>query len=252
MLAELEKLQQETGVVLDPERIPRHVAIIMDGNGRWATGQGLPRIMGHARGYEAVREVVRASGELGLQALTLYTFSTENWRRPKEETDAIMSLIEQATRNELDELMENQVRLRVSGRFSELPTSLQEALNDSMAATADNTGLILNLALNYGGRQELLDAVHEACRRVKEGSIRPEDISEDYFSGLLYTAGLSDPDLLIRTAGEMRVSNFLLWQIAYAEMWVTPIFWPDFTKKDLMLAIADYQKRVRKFGGVAK
>lgn len=250
-MAELEKLQQETGIILDPERIPRHVAIIMDGNGRWATGQGLPRIMGHARGYETVREVVRASGELGLAALTLYTFSTENWRRPKEETDAIMSLIEQATRNELPELMENQVRLRVSGRFSELPASLQEALSDSMAATAGNIGLILNLALNYGGRQELLDAVHEACRQVTQGKIKAEDITEDYFPGLLYTAGLPDPDLLIRTAGEMRVSNFLLWQIAYAEIYVTPTLWPDFTKKDLMLAIADYQKRVRKFGGVA-
>ncbi|HET6455914.1 MAG TPA: isoprenyl transferase [Armatimonadota bacterium] len=249
-MAEIEKLQRETGIVLDPERIPRHVAIIMDGNGRWATGQGLPRIMGHARGYETVREIVRASGELGLQALTLYTFSTENWRRPKDETDAIMSLIEQATINELPELMENQVRLRCSGRFSELPASLQKALTDSMAATANNTGLILNLAINYGGRQELLDAVREATRRIIEGKIKPEDITEEYFSGLLYTAGLPDPDLLIRTAGEMRVSNFLLWQIAYAEIRVTPTFWPDFTKKDLMLAIADYQKRVRKFGAV--
>jgi undecaprenyl diphosphate synthase len=222
----------------------------MDGNGRWATGQGLPRIMGHARGYETVREIVRVSGELGLQALTLYTFSTENWRRPKDETDAIMSLIEQATINELPELMENRVRLWVSGRFSELPASLQKALTDSMAATASNTGLILNLAINYGGRQELLDAVREATRRVIEGKIKPEDITEEYFSGLLYTAGLPDPDLLIRTAGEMRVSNFLLWQIAYAEIRVTPTFWPDFTKKDLMLAIADYQKRVRKFGAV--
>ena len=249
-MAELERLQAETGIVLDPERIPRHVAIIMDGNGRWATAQGLPRIMGHARGYETVREIVRASGELGLQALTLYTFSTENWRRPKDETDAIMSLIEQATVNELPELMENQVRLWVSGRFSELPASLQKALTDSMAATANNTGLILNLAINYGGRQELLDAVREATRRIIEGKIKPEDITEEYFSGLLYTAGLPDPDLLIRTAGEMRVSNFLLWQIAYAEIRVTPTFWPDFTKKDLMLAIADYQNRVRKFGAV--
>ena len=222
----------------------------MDGNGRWATGQGLPRIMGHARGYETVREIVRTSSELGLTALTLYAFSTENWRRPKDETDAIMSLIEQATINELPELMENQVRLRISGRFSELPVSLQKALTDSMAATSNNTGVILNLAINYGGRQELLDAVHEACRRVMDGEIKPEDITEDSFSSLLYTAGLPDPDLLIRTAGEMRVSNFLLWQIAYAEIWVTPTFWPDFTKKDLMLAIADYQKRIRKFGAV--
>lgn len=224
----------------------------MDGNGRWATGQGLPRIMGHAHGYETVREIVRTSSELGLTVLTLYAFSTENWRRPKDETDAIMSLIEQATINELPELMENQVRLRVSGRFSELPASLQKALSDSVATTANNTGLILNLAINYGGRQELLDAVREACRRVMDGEIRAEDITEDSFSSLLYTAGLPDPDLLIRTAGEMRVSNFLLWQIAYAEIWVTPTFWPDFTKKDLMLAIADYEKRIRKFGGVVK
>ena len=251
-MAELEKLQQETGVILDPERIPRHVAIIMDGNGRWATGQGLSRIMGHARGYETVREIVRASGDLGLMALTLYTFSTENWRRPKDETDAIMELIEQATRNDLPEMMENKVRLRVSGRFSELPKSLQEALSDSMATTANNTGLILNLALNYGGRQELLDAVRGACRQIAEGRIKAEDINEEHFSDLLYTAGLPDPDLLIRTAGEMRVSNFLLWQIAYAEIYVTPTLWPDFGKKDLMLAIVDYQKRVRKFGGITR
>lgn len=246
----VEKTQKEIGIVLDPERVPRHIAIIMDGNGRWATQRGMPRVMGHAQGYETVRKVVRACGELGVEALTLYTFSTENWRRPKAETDAIMQLIETATRDELPELMENHVRLRVSGDMSELSESLQEALKTSIEATSGNDGLVLNLAINYGGRLEILRAVHEACRRVRDGEIDRDTITEEYFSGLLYTAGLPDPDLLIRTAGELRVSNFLLWQIAYAEIWVTSTLWPDFTEADLIRAIADYQKRVRKFGAV--
>jgi undecaprenyl diphosphate synthase len=208
--------------------------------------------MGHAQGYETVRTVVRACGELGVTALTLYTFSTENWRRPKGETDAIMALIEEATRKELPELQENNVRLRVSGRMAELPESLQQALTESINATAGNTGLILNLAINYGGRLEILDAVKEVCRRARDGKVDVEGMSEDCFSGLLYTAGLPDPDLLIRTASEMRISNFLLWQIAYAEIWVTDTLWPDFTEADLVQAINDYQQRTRKFGAVAE
>ena len=249
-MADVEKIQQELGITLETEKIPRHIAIIMDGNGRWATQHGLPRVMGHVQGYETVRNIVRACDDLGVKALTLYTFSTENWRRPKEEVDAIMQLIEAATMEELPSMQENNVRLMVSGRFSELPESLQGALTEVMEATAGNTGLVLNLAINYGGRLEILDAVQEASRRVKDGKLKPDDISENYFSGLLYTAGLPDPDLLIRTANEYRISNFLLWQIAYAEICITPTLWPDFSEADLIKAIAEYQKRDRKFGAI--
>ena len=249
-MADIEKAQLELGITLDPERIPKHIAIIMDGNGRWATQQGLPRVMGHLQGYETVRRIVRAADDIGVKALTLYTFSTENWVRPKEEVDALMELIEAATTNELPTFQENKVRVRVSGRMWDLPESLQKALTYVMEATAKNTGIVLNLAINYGGRTEILDAVREAARRVRDGKIDAEEITEQYFSDLLYTAGLPDPDLLIRTAGELRVSNFLLWQIAYAEIWVTPTLWPDFAEADLIQAIADYQKRVRKFGAV--
>ena len=246
----IEKVQREIGIALDPERIPQHIAVIMDGNGRWATERSLPRIIGHKEGYGRVRDIVRACGDLGVAVLTLYTFSTENWRRPKEETDMLMELIEAATRDELPTLQENNVRLRISGRLSELPESLQRALAEDIQATAKNTGLILNLAINYGARVEILDAVREACRRARDGKLDPERITEEYFSGLLYTAGLPDPDLLIRTAGELRISNFLLWQMAYTEIWVTPVLWPDFTQADLLMAIADYQQRVRRFGAV--
>ncbi len=246
-----EQVQYEIGIALDPDRMPEHVAIIMDGNGRWATEQGLPRIMGHHEGYQTVLKIVRAADDLGVGALTLYTFSTENWRRPKDEVEMLMALIEDATRNELPMMLENNIRLRVSGRVSELPDSLQSALNDNIERTKSNTGLVLNLAINYGGRGEILDAVREACRRVRAGELDPETIDETYFSHLLYTAGLPDPDLMIRTAGELRVSNFLLWQIAYAEIWVTPTLWPDFRKADLVHAIADFQKRTRKFGSVS-
>ena len=247
---EIEKLQREIGIVLDPERIPKHIAIIMDGNGRWATARGLPRIVGHKKGYETVLDMVRACGELHLSALTLYTFSTENWRRPKDEVEAIMQLIEWATVENLPTMMENDVRLQVCGRIGELSESMRLALADVMEKTSGNSGLVLNLAINYGGRREILDAAQEASRRVLSGEIGADDVSEEYFSGLMYTAGLPDPDLLIRTAGELRVSNFLLWQIAYAEIWVTETLWPDFTRKDLLTAISDYQKRTRKFGAV--
>jgi len=249
---EIEKLQHEMGIILDPETMPSHIAIIMDGNGRWATQRGFPRIAGHKKGYETVLDIVRACGELHLTALTLYTFSTENWRRPQDEIEMLMQLIEWATTENLPTMMENNVRLRISGRFAELSESLQAALTDVMEKTSGNTGLVLNLAINYGGRSEILDAVHEACRRVKDGEIAADEIGEDYFSGLLYTAGLPDPDLLIRTANEMRISNFLLWQIAYSELWVTDTLWPDFTPNDLIRAIADFQKRTRRFGAVVQ
>jgi undecaprenyl diphosphate synthase len=249
-LIDIEQLQQEAGVSIDLERIPRHIAIIMDGNGRWATKLDLPRMIGHAKGYETVRDIVSAASDIGVKVLTLYTFSTENWKRSTEETDALMSLIEEAMLFEMPTFQENHIRVRVSGDLAGLPESLRNRLIEDMKTTAGNEGLVLNLAVNYGGRQEILSAVLEASRRVKEGLVSPEEITEDYFSTLLYTAGLPDPDLLIRTGGEMRVSNFLLWQIAYSEIWVTSKLWPDFTPVELLKGIASYQNRVRKFGGV--
>ena len=249
-MTDIEKIQQELGIVLDPERMPRHIAIIMDGNGRWATERGYPRIVGHGKGYETVQDIVSHARDLGLTAMTLYTFSTENWRRPKEETDAIMLLIEESIVTELPTFMANNIRLKISGRFSGIPESVRNALSMVMDKTSGNTGLTLNLAINYGGRAEILDAVQEACRRVQDGEIDRDEITEEYFSGLMYTAGLPDPDLMIRTAGELRISNFLLWQIAYSEIWVTSTLWPDFSGGDLVQAISDYQKRTRKFGAV--
>lgn len=250
-MTELEQIEQDIGVALDRERIPRHIAIIMDGNGRWASQQGLPRAMGHFQGYQATREIVRAAGDFGIGALTLYTFSTENWSRGGE-ADKLMALYEQASRDELATMMENNVRFRVSGFVPGLPQSLQDVLNTNIRETAGNTGLVLNLAMNYGGRYEILQAVKEVYARLSDGRMSPDDLTDEYFSGLLYTAGLPDPDLLIRTAGEMRVSNFLLWQIAYSEFWVTPTLWPDFTPTDLVKATADYQTRTRKFGSVVE
>lgn len=247
---ETEKLQQEMGVVLEKGQIPRHIAIIMDGNGRWATRQGLSRALGHMEGYKVVHDIVRACDDLGVEALTLYSFSTENWTRPREEVQTIMELFEYAVVSDLPDLQENNVRLIVSGRVKELSESLQGAFRTSIEATAHNTGLVLNLAINYGGRTEILDAVRKIARRASEGTVTVDEITEEYFSGLMYTAGLPDPDLLIRTAGELRVSNFLLWQIAYTEIWVTSTLWPDFRRTDLMQAIADYQRRVRRFGAV--
>jgi len=235
---------------LDAARLPRHVAIICDGNGRWATRRGLPRPLGHRQGYMATRRVVRAASDLGLQVLTLYAFSTENWTRPKVETDGLMRLFEEGARRELNELHENGVRMRFSGRISELPTSLQEKLRINEEKTAQNTGLTLNICLNYSGRAEIIDAAKRLVEMACRQELCEKDVTAELFAQGLYTAGLPDPDLLIRTAGEMRISNYLLWQIAYAELWVTPTLWPDFDARHLIEALLDYQKRVRKFGGV--
>ncbi|HHX39094.1 MAG TPA: isoprenyl transferase [Armatimonadetes bacterium] len=230
--------------------IPRHVAIIMDGNGRWASRQGLPRITGHRAGAESVRTAVEAALELGIEVLTLYTFSVENWRRPQEEVEALMLLIEHLIHREIESLHAAGVRLGVLGRIHELPPSLQEELRRDMEMTAENQSLLLNLAINYGGRAEIVDAARALARRVQAGTLDPDDIGEELISNALYTAGLPDPDLLIRTAGELRVSNYLLWQIAYTEMWVTDVPWPAFARRQLLEAVADYQRRQRKFGTV--
>lgn len=233
--------------VLNPE-VPRHVSIIMDGNGRWARRRRLPRIAGHRAGAQAAKEIVRAAGKLGIQVLTLFAFSTENWRRPQAEIDALMMLLEEYIRRETQELMDNNVRFQVIGRMEGLPDSVRGKLEQTIELTAGNTGMILNLALNYSGRMEIVDAARSLARLSQEGLLDPEEIDEEAFRQHLYTRDLPDPDLLIRTSGEMRISNFLLWQLAYAELYVTPVLWPDFTARDLEQAILAYQRRERRFG----
>jgi undecaprenyl diphosphate synthase len=232
------------------KNLPRHVAIIMDGNGRWARERGLPRIEGHRRGAESVRQVVRACGELGIDYLTLYAFSIENWNRPKAEVTALMRLLEFYLKQEIAELNKRNVRLAAIGRIHELPQSAQLQLEKSIEALKKNTGLTLVLALSYGGRAEIVDAMRSIAREVKAGRLDVADVDEKVLSRHLYTRAIPDPDLLIRTSGEMRVSNFLLWQISYAEIYVTDTLWPDFGKTELLMALEDFSKRHRRFGRV--
>lgn len=232
--------------------LPRHIAIIMDGNGRWARARKLPRIAGHKEGINSVREITRACGELGIDYLTLYTFSQENWARPVREVSALMNLLVETIRKEIDELMGNNVRLRVIGRLEELPSRPREELQDGIQRTSGNTGLNLVLALNYGGRTEILDAIREICRTVAEGSLSLANLSETVFSRYLYTGEIPDPDMVIRTSGEYRISNFLLWQLAYSELYITPVHWPAFRRDELYEAILDYQDRERRFGRVSE
>ena len=236
--------------ILKKSNLPAHVAIIMDGNGRWAKKRGLPRIAGHKAGVKAVKRIVKAAGDLGISVLTLFTFSQENWKRPKSEVSAIMKLLYETTKRELNELDENNVKLITTGRIEELSLRRREILQKAMKRTKNNTGLILNLALNYGGRTEILDAVKEIAIDVKRGELNPEQLSEEKFSHYLYTREIPDPDLLIRTSGEMRISNFLLWQTSYTELYITDVLWPNFSAKDFYQAIWDYQNRERRFGRV--
>jgi len=235
---------------IDPHNLPRHIAVIMDGNGRWAKNKGAVRIFGHRNAIEAVRDVIEGAGELGVKYLTLYAFSTENWGRPKEEVDALMELLVNTLRKEIDSLHKNKVKLKTIGDISQLPTDCRVNLYDAMKQTENNTGLTLFIALNYSGRWELTKAVQEIGRKIHLGELKPADIDEQMISQHLETARVPDPELLIRTSGEMRISNFLLWQIAYTELYITPKLWPDFRKEDLYLAICEYQKRERRFGKV--
>lgn len=248
MIAELGPLTQK----LDMQRMPAHLAIITDGNGRWARARGQDRLIGHANGYRAVRKIIRACSDLGVKVLSFYTFSTENWRRPREEVEGLMRLIEQAAREELPVMHRSGVRILVSGRRSELPLSLQEALARAEELTAQNKTITLHLAINYGGRAELVDAVVELAKRAQQGELNPEAITEEGIRACLYQPDLPDPDLVIRTAGEERTSNFLLWQSAYSELYFYPNPWPDFDVPDLVDAIAEYQRRIRKYGGLAE
>lgn len=235
---------------LEPEQLPRHIAIIMDGNGRWAAQRDLPRIEGHRMGAENVREIITACARLSIPYLTLYSFSLENWKRPKDEVDCLMALYAHYLVTERDELMENDVRLKQIGRRADLPPAVLDALDRTTALSADNKGLTLCLALNYGSRAEIVDAVRAIARRVAAGTLDPDAIDEHTFAQSLYTAGIDDPDLLIRTANERRISNFLLWQISYAEIHITDVLWPDFRTEHLHTAIKDFAARERRYGGL--
>ena len=236
---------------IDPNRLPQHVAIIMDGNGRWAKKRRLPRIAGHRAGIRAVRQVVEACARLGVRCLTLYAFSVENWKRPRTEVKLLMNLLREYLKREIPELNKHNIRFGAIGRISSLPPAVQKDLRTTIEKTHANSGLRLTLALNYGGRAELIDAVRNLATQLQShGALDVEAITEDELSRHLYTHDLPDPDLLIRTSGEMRLSNFLLWQVAYCEIWVTDTLWPDFKEQDLLQAVADFQRRERRYGGL--
>lgn len=244
-----EKQLDETG--LDRSgKIPEHVAVIMDGNGRWANMRNLPRVAGHRAGMKTVKEVVKAADELGVRYMTMYAFSTENWKRPRDEVDFLMKLPQEFLSTELDELIERGVRIRMLGSKERLPGHTLNALFEAEKRTQANTGLQLNFALNYGGRDEIVNAFTELAVRVQTGELDPKEINEEYISRCLYTSDIPDPDLLIRTSGEIRLSNFMLWQLAYTEMWFTDVLWPDFTRDHFYQAIEEYQGRARRYGAV--
>ncbi|AOM83153.1 isoprenyl transferase [Salisediminibacterium beveridgei] len=243
-----EKITNETDIQLD--NVPKHIAIIMDGNGRWAKKRGLPRVAGHREGMNTVRRTVRQANRYGVEALTLYAFSTENWKRPKTEVEFLMRLPERFLTKELPELMEQNVTVRVTGEIDKLPEYTRRAVENAVIETAGNDGLILNFALNYGSRAEMVQGIQSICQEVKDGNLLIDDIDESLFQSHLMTHDLKDPDLLIRTSGEIRLSNFMLWQLAYSEFWFTEVLWPDFKEEDFQKAIAVYQTRQRRYGGV--
>lgn len=257
MLKVLKNLFKQTSIKIDKaeltrDPLPDHIAIIMDGNGRWASRRGLPRAAGHRAGVESLKRAVETCAELGVSYLTVYAFSTENWKRPQEEINALMELLVEYIEKELHVLKQNNVRIKTIGDITELPTKALSRIKKAEQETADNKQLYLQIALNYGGRKELIEAVKKISADVLNKKIQTEKIEEKIFISYLYTAGIPDPDLLIRTAGEKRLSNFLLWQSAYTEFWFTDVFWPDFTAQHLYQAINDYQHRQRRFGGLKK
>ncbi len=233
---------------IDPNKLPKHVAIIMDGNGRWARKRGINRVRGHQKGADTVREIVRTTREIGIEWLTLYAFSEENWKRPKTEVKALMKLLKRFVKSELEEMLENGIRLQTIGRTEKLQEDTKNALLDTIERTSINKDMVLTLALSYGGRQEIFDAFKKIGTRIEKGDLKADNISEQLISNSLYTAGMPDPDLLIRTSGESRISNFLLYQIAYTEIYITPTLWPDFKKEEYLAAILDFQERERRFG----
>lgn len=235
---------------LDKQKMPAHIAIIMDGNGRWAKKRGLPRIAGHWAGANKLREIVEFCSELQIKVLSVFAFSTENWRRPAEEVNTILNLLLYYLKKEVEQLNKNNIKIVFSGEINELPEKIVAEINRSLETTRQNTGLILNIVLNYGSRKEIVKACKDICKAVINGELNEKDIDEKLFSKYLYTKNLPDPDLLIRPSGELRISNFLLWQIAYSELWFTQVYWPDFDKSHIIQALSDYQKRERRFGGL--
>lgn len=246
----LSRKDRQQPVEISPDNIPRHVAVIMDGNGRWAKRRGLPRVVGHQNGMKAVKRATIAADELGVEFLTMYAFSTENWKRPKEEVDYLMRLPVEFLAIELDELIEKNVQVRMMGDTDALPSYTRKAMEEAVSRTQGNTGLILNFALNYGGRKEIEDCMRSIGKDIQSGALSPEDITTDLIDNRMLSGGLPDPDLLIRTSGEMRLSNFMLWQLAYSEMWFTDVYWPEFDKEHLHQAVAEYQRRTRRYGGL--
>nr|WP_242865977.1 isoprenyl transferase [Desnuesiella massiliensis] len=244
------KIEKEQKINIDRSRVPQHVAIIMDGNGRWAKERNLPRAMGHKAGVETIREVVKECNRLGIKYLTLYAFSTENWKRPSEEVNSLMRLLVEYLRNEFEELNSNNVVINHIGDISKLPKTCEDELISAYERTKNNTGVVMNLALNYGGRAEIITAIKNIVDDSKNGKITSKDIDEQIISKYLFTANMPDPDLIIRPSGEQRISNFLLWQCAYSEFWYSNINWPDFKPEHLHRAIYDYQNRDRRFGGI--
>lgn len=242
----------EEEISLDMENMPKHIAIIMDGNGRWAKKRKLPRTMGHKAGVETIRRVLKEADRLGVRYMTLYAFSTENWKRPKEEVGALMKLLVQYLKQEINELHKNGVRIRVLGDISMLPQECIDEIERAKEKTRFNTGITMNIALNYGGRNEIIRGIKNLVKDVQDGNINIDNIDEKMFEDYLYTKGIPDPDIIVRPSGEQRLSNFLLWQCAYSEFWYSNICWPDFKEKDLHQAIYDYQKRDRRFGGIKK
>ena len=236
--------------VIDPGSVPRHVAVIMDGNGRWAKQQGLPRVAGHQSGMRNVKKITIAADRIGVQVLTLYAFSTENWKRPKEEVEFLVNLPKQFFPLEIDELIEKNVQIRMTGWNQGLPEHTLRPVEEAIERTKNNTGLILNIALNYGSRREIIEAVRKTADDVLAGALKPEEITEDRLNKYLLTSDLPDPDLIIRTSGEIRISNFLLWQMAYSELWFTEDYWPEFSEEHFYRAILEYQRRVRRYGGI--
>lgn len=241
---------EDEEITLDMDNIPEHIAIIMDGNGRWAKKRKLPRTMGHKAGVETIRRVLKEADKLGVKYMTLYAFSTENWKRPKDEVSALMKLLVQYLRQEINELHKNGVKINVLGDISKLPKECQEEIEKSVIKTQNNTGIVMNIALNYGGRDEILRAIKLISDDIEKGIIKSSEIDQNIFEDYLYTKGIPDPDIIIRPSGEQRLSNFLLWQCAYSEFWYSDICWPDFKETDLHKAIYDFQKRDRRFGGV--
>ncbi|MBE6048660.1 MAG: isoprenyl transferase [Clostridium sp.] len=244
------EIVQDNEFLLDMDRIPKHIAIIMDGNGRWAKSRNLPRTLGHKAGIESIRRIVKEGDRLGVKYMTFYAFSTENWKRPVEEVSALMKLLVQYLKQEIDELDKRNVKINVLGDISRLPQECIEEINKSTKRTSGNTGLVMNFALNYGGRDEITRAMKTIAEEVKNEKIRVEDITQDLIEKHLYTAGMPDPDVIIRPSGEQRLSNFLLWQCAYSEFWYSDVNWPDFSEQDLQRAILDYQSRDRRYGGI--